>query len=115
MILNSFIHVLMYTHYLCSALKIKVWWRQYLTQLQLIQFVLIFVCNLLDIIKYGTALLSHSPRGTCQSPLWFNVYMLVYMITMLVLFGNFYIQRYLCVASVSFYFPRKPAEKPKAN
>ena len=39
---TSFIHVLMYSHYFLSALGIKTWWRRYLTQLQLIQFTIIF-------------------------------------------------------------------------
>ena len=51
-ILNSFVHMLMYTHYLCSCLGFKCWWRSYLTKLQLVQFVIIAVVNIIDLIKY---------------------------------------------------------------
>ncbi|KAK8807430.1 hypothetical protein WA158_004189 [Blastocystis sp. Blastoise] len=92
MVLNSFVHVLMYSHYLCAVLKIKVWWRQILTKLQLIQFVIILGVNFMDLVK------------GCSNPFWVCTGMIGYMITMLILFGNFYIQRYL-----------QPAEeKPKA-
>ena len=50
-IANSFIHMLMYTHYLCSVLKMKCWWRSYLTKLQLIQFLIITYVNVVDLIK----------------------------------------------------------------
>jgi elongation of very long chain fatty acids protein 7 len=44
--LNSFIHVVMYTYYLLAALGPQVqkhlWWKKYLTKLQLIQFAMIF-------------------------------------------------------------------------
>jgi len=39
--LNSFIHVLMYSHYLVTSFGIKGWWSKYLTSMQLIQFILI--------------------------------------------------------------------------
>ena len=50
-LLNSFVHMLMYTHYLCSILGFKCWWRSYLTKLQLVQFVLITLVNVVDLVK----------------------------------------------------------------
>lgn len=45
--INSFIHILMYAYYLLSALGPKVqkylWWKKYLTLLQIVQFLIIFV------------------------------------------------------------------------
>uniref|UniRef100_A0A0A9X8R0 Elongation of very long chain fatty acids protein n=2 Tax=Lygus hesperus TaxID=30085 RepID=A0A0A9X8R0_LYGHE len=45
-ILNSFVHVIMYSYYLLAALgpefKKYLWWKKYLTIIQLVQFVLIF-------------------------------------------------------------------------
>jgi fatty acid elongase 3 len=35
---NSFIHTLMYTNYLLTSLGMKVWWAKYLTQAQIVQF-----------------------------------------------------------------------------
>ena len=34
-------------------------------------------------------------RGNCQMPGWMNYLMIAYMITMIVLFSRFYINRYL--------------------
>lgn len=38
---NSFVHVLMYSHYLLAAFKINTWWKRQLTTLQLLQFSLV--------------------------------------------------------------------------
>ena len=37
-LLNSIVHILMYSHYLAAAHGIKSWWKPYLTTIQLIQF-----------------------------------------------------------------------------
>ncbi|XP_074036574.1 very long chain fatty acid elongase AAEL008004 isoform X1 [Leptinotarsa decemlineata] len=46
-LLNTFVHIIMYSYYLLSAmgpsLKKYLWWKRYLTSLQIIQFVLIMV------------------------------------------------------------------------
>lgn len=45
--LNSGVHVVMYTYYMLAAMGPKMrkflWWKRYLTQLQMIQFVAVFV------------------------------------------------------------------------
>ena len=38
-IANSFVHLVMYYYYLQQTLLINVWWKKYLTQLQMVQFV----------------------------------------------------------------------------
>lgn len=44
-IINLFVHMFMYYYYMLSALHIKVWWKKYLTQIQIVQFVIdIGVC-----------------------------------------------------------------------
>ncbi|CAH0728831.1 unnamed protein product, partial [Brenthis ino] len=44
--LNTFVHIIMYSYYLLAALGPKVqkylWWKKYLTVLQMVQFVLVF-------------------------------------------------------------------------
>ena len=110
-IANSFIHMLMYTHYLCSVLKMKCWWRSYLTKLQLVQFLIIMYVNVVDLIKYNCfdGLIF---RGNCQDPHWMNVLMILYMITMIVLFSRFYINRYMY--ELNNILTRRNAPKPKS-
>lgn len=82
---NAFVHVLMYSHYLVTALGIRSWWRQYLTSLQLIQFVLISV-------QSGMA---YSRGALCGTPDWAKALLVIYMGSMLFLFGNFFVRRYV--------------------
>ena len=48
--INSFVHTVMYSYYALSTLGPKVqpylWWKKYLTRMQMIQFILIIVNNL---------------------------------------------------------------------
>ncbi|KAI9297446.1 GNS1/SUR4 membrane protein [Neoconidiobolus thromboides FSU 785] len=39
-ILNLFVHIFMYYYYLLSTFKIKVWWKKYITVLQITQFII---------------------------------------------------------------------------
>lgn len=84
--LNAFVHIIMYTYYALAAIpsmRGKLWWKKYITRLQLTQFVLIFF---------------HTIQTTftgCDFPLWSHVLLSSYMISMMVLFGNFYLQTYI--------------------
>jgi len=42
-VVNSWIHVMMYSYYLLAALGKKVWWRRHITQAQIVQFITGFV------------------------------------------------------------------------
>ncbi|ODM91749.1 Elongation of very long chain fatty acids protein 4 [Orchesella cincta] len=83
---NSFVHVVMYTYYFLSAFGPAVqkylWWKRYLTQLQLIQFLAIIVH-----LIYGMS-------RTCDFPFVLNCYIIIYCITLISLFTNFYIEAY---------------------
>ena len=94
--LNSFVHVVMYGYYLWSSLAPKAdptkkprwnqpaFYRKYITSFQLLQFCLNFF--------QATYMLFISPPA--DFPL-FNVWILFfYMITMLALFGNFFLKSY---------------------
>lgn len=83
--LNSVIHVLMYSHYLVTALGIRSWWSQYLTSMQLIQFLL---------IGYQSAYAWYQ-GPQCGAQDWGKVMLVAYMGTMLVLFGDFFVKKYL--------------------
>ncbi|EGG20584.1 GNS1/SUR4 family protein [Cavenderia fasciculata] len=81
--MNSLIHTLMYGYYTLAALKIDVWWKRYLTQLQLLQFV----------INLGSSL--YAIYYDCPFPRWMFYAMIIYMMSMLFLFGSFYLHTYI--------------------
>jgi len=77
---NSFIHVLMYGYYFLASLKINAPWKRFLTQAQMFQF-LLNVIQACYVIYYPT-----------PYPKWLAIVLLSYMVTLLALFGNFYVQ-----------------------
>ncbi|KAM9808566.1 very long chain fatty acid elongase 5 isoform 1-T1 [Syngnathus typhle] len=82
---NSFVHVVMYSYYGLSAIpavRPYLWWKKYITQLQLIQFFLTMLQTLCAII------------WPCGVPFGWLYFQIVYMITLIVFFSNFYIQTY---------------------
>jgi hypothetical protein len=85
-IFNSFVHVVMYAYYALSlipSMKNYLWWKKYITTLQLAQFVTILL---------------HTAQGIyfkCDYPQWGLWMLFGYMIIMLILFGNFYINEYI--------------------
>lgn len=84
-LLNAFVHVLMYSHYLVSALGFSTPWKSYLTSLQLAQFVTIAAQSWISLSK----------GDSCGGPYFGKVLMVVYMGSMLVLFGNFFVNTYI--------------------
>ncbi|XP_015368723.1 PREDICTED: elongation of very long chain fatty acids protein 4-like [Diuraphis noxia] len=84
---NSFIHVLMYSYYALSALGPKIekylWWKKYLTILQLIQFTTALFLGI------------HGIKSGCKFPIWMQYLLVIYMISFIVLFGNFYANAYV--------------------
>ena len=88
-LLNSTVHVLMYTHYFICCLPkswgLNVFWRSYLTKLQLGQFVVILIQSLV-----GWYIGPH-----CGYPDFMKFGMILYMFSMLGLFANFFINRYV--------------------
>ncbi|XP_051936510.1 elongation of very long chain fatty acids protein 5 [Hippocampus zosterae] len=83
--LNSFVHVVMYSYYGLSAIPAMrpyLWWKKYITQLQLIQFFLTVLQTLGAII------------WPCGVPIGWLYFQIIYMSTLTVFFSNFYIQTY---------------------
>lgn len=91
---NSFIHVLMYSYYGLAALGPSVtkylWWKKYLTILQLIQFTTALVLGINGI------------RSGCDFPLWMQYALVIYMVSFIVLFGNFYAKAYIAKVRPDF-------------
>ncbi|XP_055631368.1 elongation of very long chain fatty acids protein 7 [Toxorhynchites rutilus septentrionalis] len=86
-LINSFIHVCMYAYYMLAAMGPKVqkylWWKRYLTVMQIIQFIIVF---------YHTAQVQFQP--SCAYPksiaalLTLNAGIFIYM------FSSFYVKSY---------------------
>ncbi|KAM3962407.1 very long chain fatty acid elongase 7 isoform 1-T2 [Aphomia sociella] len=87
-LLNTFVHIIMYFYYMVSAMGPKyqkyVWWKKYLTALQLVQFVLIFTHQLQVFL-----------RPSCQYPRIFVIYIAMHGFLFLFLFGDFYKAQYI--------------------
>ena len=83
---NSSVHVLMYSYYLVAALGPKyrrfLGWKKYLTLIQMAQFVLAIGMGI------------NALRVKCNFPLWMQYAMILYMISFLALFSNFYFNAY---------------------
>ncbi|KAA0717638.1 Elongation of very long chain fatty acids protein 5 [Triplophysa tibetana] len=82
---NSFIHVLMYSYYGLSAvpaLRPYLWWKKYITQGQLVQFVL-------TIFQTSCAVV-----WPCGFPMGWLYFQITYTISLILLFANFYIKTY---------------------
>lgn len=85
--MNSFIHVIMYTYYGVAVLGPEfqkyLWWKKYLTTIQLIQFVI------------GMIHAVQSLYFSCDFPEWMHWALIVYGLSILSLFLNFYFHAYI--------------------
>uniref|UniRef100_A0A0A9VVC6 Elongation of very long chain fatty acids protein n=1 Tax=Lygus hesperus TaxID=30085 RepID=A0A0A9VVC6_LYGHE len=86
-VLNSFVHVIMYTYYLLAALgpsmRKYLWWKKYLTTFQIIQFVMVFYHSMqLFFID-------------CEVPIVFGWSIMFHAILFFVLFRQFYNEAYV--------------------
>ncbi|XP_012887711.1 PREDICTED: elongation of very long chain fatty acids protein 4 [Dipodomys ordii] len=84
--MNSFIHVIMYSYYGLTAfgpwIQKYLWWKRYLTMLQLVQF---------HVTIGHTAL---SLYTDCPFPKWMHWALIAYAISFIFLFLNFYVRTY---------------------
>lgn len=85
--INSFIHVIMYTYYGIAVLGPQfqkyLWWKKYLTRIQLVQFVA------------GMIHAAQSLIIGCPFPLWMQWALILYGGSILGLFLNFYFHAYI--------------------
>ena len=91
-ILNAFVHCCMYLYYWLSSKYPKIKeskFKRYLTQLQLLQFIIIFC--------HGTLSLYFKPD--CTYPQFLTYTIVLQSVVMMVLFGNFYRKAYLQTSS----------------
>ncbi|KAG7299734.1 hypothetical protein JYU34_016736 [Plutella xylostella] len=85
--LNTFVHILMYSYYLLAAMGPQVqkylWWKKYLTAIQMVQFVLVFL--------HAFQLLFTD----CDYPRAFVWWIGMHAVLFYYLFSDFYKQAYL--------------------
>ncbi|XP_005795685.1 elongation of very long chain fatty acids protein 4-like [Xiphophorus maculatus] len=86
-LVNTFVHIVMYTYYCLSAfgphMQKHLWWKKYLTMLQLLQFLLFFLHTGYNLIT------------ECNFPDSMNIVVFGYVLTLIMLFCNFYYQKYV--------------------
>lgn len=85
-LMNSFIHTLMYAYYGLAAfgphMQKYLWWKRYITQIQIIQFILLFVYGLaFMVLQEGYAF-------------FFTYNMLIQSLMYMYLFSRFYFKTY---------------------
>lgn len=85
--LNTFVHIIMYTYYMLAAMGPSVqkylWWKKYLTVIQMIQFVLVMVHAFQLLFK-----------NDCNYPIQFAYFIGAHAVLFYFLFSNFYKQAY---------------------
>ncbi|KAL0109559.1 hypothetical protein PUN28_014549 [Cardiocondyla obscurior] len=84
--LNSTVHVIMYSYYLIAALGPKyrkyLWWKKYMTSIQLVQFGLMLIYLVLTLII------------DCRTPKALTYFFTIVVIIFMYLFNDFYRQTY---------------------
>ncbi|KAH8306960.1 hypothetical protein KR044_001656, partial [Drosophila immigrans] len=87
--LNTFVHTIMYFYYLLSAkypeLKGSLWWKKYITLIQIIQFVIITF--------HSTYILFVNPA--CEFPRFCHYLIIAGSLTFIVMFTKFFIKAYV--------------------
>ncbi|CAN9503326.1 unnamed protein product [Ophioblennius macclurei] len=86
-LINSLVHVVMYLYYGLAALGPStakyLWWKRYLTSLQLLQFFIVTIHTTYNLF------------ADCNFPDSMNVVVLAYSLSLIALFSNFYYRSYL--------------------
>ena len=87
-VVNTLVHAIMYTYYFFTAfkpeLKKSLWWKKHITQVQLVQFAILWV-------HYVSAAFVKN----CSFPKFISWVLIIQSTFMLTLFGDFYIKKYL--------------------
>lgn len=90
-ILNLWVHIIMYYYYAMTALRIRIWWKKYLTSFQIIQFVI-------DVVVIGyayfTFIKSGYDKNTCYGTSRGAIVGLSILFSYLLLFVRFYFVTY---------------------
>ncbi|CRL05708.1 CLUMA_CG018739, isoform A [Clunio marinus] len=87
-VINIFVHVIMYFYYFITAfkpeLKKSIWWKKYITQLQIIQFAVV-----------ASYFFQFNLQKNCNYPFVLTWVMFIQNLFMFILFSDFYRKTYL--------------------
>ncbi len=87
-IANSGVHVPMYYYYTMSTLGYNVWWKKYITKLQIIQFIT-------DLVGNGIGFFYHfTTNYSCSGSIWSWIFGQSIILSFLLLFIQFYSKTY---------------------
>lgn len=94
--INLAVHVLMYYYYYATAGGAKIWWKKYLTTMQITQFVIdLFAVYFATYNYYAANYFPNLPNlGSCAGTESAAIFGCALLSSYLVLFINFYIQTY---------------------
>lgn len=106
--LNSLVHVIMYSYYLLSSLgpwiQPYLWWKRYLTQFQIVSIIsdltyVTFLSYTYPLLQVQFALIAaHISVGIynrCDFPVVLCYAVAIYCVTLIGFFANFYVQAYI--------------------
>ncbi|QRV76705.1 fatty acid elongase [Ceratobasidium sp. AG-Ba] len=112
-VLNLTVHVFMYYYYWATAGGRKIWWKKYLTTMQITQFIIDLVAVYFASYSYFSATYwPHLPSmGTCSGTEGAALFGCALLTSYLFLFIDFYIRTYKAPASRG----RKPAANGQAK
>lgn len=86
-VINSFIHVFMYAYYMLAAcgphMHKYLWWKKYLTIMQIVQFVIIFLHNVQMLFT------------SCNFPKFLSFLLTLNACIFIYMFGSFYVNNYV--------------------
>ncbi|XP_020287663.1 elongation of very long chain fatty acids protein AAEL008004-like [Pseudomyrmex gracilis] len=86
-VINAFIHIFMYTYYMLTAfgphMHKYVWWKKYLTIMQIVQFIIVFCHNLQMLFT------------SCNFPKPLSFLLVLNAGIFTYMFGSFYVDNYL--------------------
>jgi len=85
---NVFVHVFMYYYYYLTEIGVHVWWKKYITKIQIVQFVVDMSTHVMW--YYYAKVAGH----TCAGELWVYHFANFVIISFLVLFIKFYYDAY---------------------
>jgi len=97
--LNSFVHIFMYYFYFKASLGQSVWWKVYITRLQLVQFA-IFLGILgsysfyYETVSFSSETMTITTTNNCSGSKWLILLNFFFDLTLIMLFSNFYGKTY---------------------